>query len=76
MLAEELFFRVFLQRYLIDHLGMWAGLLLTAIVFGAVHPLMSPSFILIAIVAGLGYSAIFEEEWSAVKRGHSLASGG
>ncbi len=55
VLAEELLFRGILQPRLIGWLGMWPGLLVTALLFGAVHIPFSPTFAVVAAVAGLGY---------------------
>lgn len=55
ILAEELLFRGLLQTRLVGWLGMWPGILLTALLFGAVHIPFSPTFALVAAVAGLGY---------------------
>jgi hypothetical protein len=59
VLAEELLFRGLLQTHLIDWLGVWPGVLLTAVLFGAVHAPFSPLFAVVAAVAGLGYGLIF-----------------
>lgn len=55
VLAEELLFRGLLQTRLVGWLGMWPGILLTALLFGAVHIPFSPTFAVVAAVAGLGY---------------------
>lgn len=55
VLAEELLFRGLLQTRLVGWLGMWPGILLTALLFGAVHIPFSPTFAMVAAVAGLGY---------------------
>lgn len=55
VLAEELLFRGLLQSRLIGWLGLWPGILLTALLFGAAHAPFSPLFAVIAAVAGLGY---------------------
>ncbi|MBD9484526.1 CPBP family intramembrane metalloprotease [Pseudomonas sp. PDM14] len=59
VLAEELVFRAWLQRALIAPLGLWAGVLLTAVLFAAVHLPFSPLFAVVAGVAGLGYGLVF-----------------
>ncbi len=59
VLAEELLFRGLLQPMLIQRLGQWPGLLLTAGLFGAAHLPFSPAFALVATVAGLGYGLAF-----------------
>lgn len=59
VLAEELLFRAWLQPLLIARLGAWPGLVLTALLFGAAHLPFSPSFALVATVAGLGYGLVF-----------------
>ncbi|MCO6057482.1 CPBP family intramembrane metalloprotease [Pseudomonas sp. MOB-449] len=59
VLAEELVFRGLLQPALIARLGTRHGVLLTAILFGAVHIPFSPLFALVATIAGLGYGLAF-----------------
>ncbi|TBU86457.1 CPBP family intramembrane glutamic endopeptidase [Phytopseudomonas dryadis] len=59
VLAEELLFRGLLQPRLIRLLGLWPGLLGTALLFGAAHLAFSPLFALVAAVAGLGYGLAF-----------------
>ncbi|MNQ26438.1 CAAX amino terminal protease self- immunity [compost metagenome] len=59
VLAEELLFRGLLQTRLIGWLGIWPGVLLTALLFGAVHAPFSPLFAVVAGIAGLGYGLIF-----------------
>lgn len=59
VLAEELLFRGLLQTRLVRWLGIWPGLLLTAVLFGAVHAPFSLLFAVIAGVAGLGYGLVF-----------------
>jgi membrane protease YdiL (CAAX protease family) len=59
VLAEELLFRGLLQTRLIAWLGVWPGIALTALLFGAVHAPFSPLFALVAGVAGLGYGLAF-----------------
>lgn len=59
VLAEELLFRGVLQPALVQRLGAWPGLLLTAALFGAVHLPFSPLFALLATLAGLGYGLAF-----------------
>jgi membrane protease YdiL (CAAX protease family) len=59
VLAEELLFRGVLQPALVQRLGSWPGLLLTAALFGAVHLPFSPSFAMLATLAGLGYGLVF-----------------
>ncbi|WP_159972316.1 CPBP family intramembrane glutamic endopeptidase [Pseudomonas sp. 8Z] len=60
VLAEELLFRGLLQPALITRLGTWPGLLLTAALFGAAHLPFSPTFALVATLAGLGYGLVFQ----------------
>lgn len=60
VLAEELLFRGLLQPALIARLGTWPGLLLTAALFGAAHLPFSPTFALVATLAGLGYGIAFQ----------------
>jgi hypothetical protein len=59
VLAEELLFRGLLQTRLIGWLGVWPGILLTALLFGAVHAPFSPLFAVVAGIAGLGYGLVF-----------------
>lgn len=59
VLAEELLFRGLLQTRLIGWLGIWPGVLLSALLFGAVHAPFSPLFAVVAGIAGLGYGLIF-----------------
>jgi hypothetical protein len=59
VLAEELLFRGLLQTRLVSWLGIWPGILLTALLFGAVHAPFSPLFAIVAGVAGLGYGLVF-----------------
>ncbi|MDP3978125.1 MAG: CPBP family intramembrane metalloprotease [Pseudomonas sp.] len=59
VLAEELLFRGLLQTRLVGWLGIWPGILLTAVLFGAVHALFSPLFAVVAGIAGLGYGLVF-----------------
>lgn len=59
VLAEELLFRAWLQSALSMRLGASAGILLTALLFGAAHAPFSPGFALVAGVAGLGYGLVF-----------------
>lgn len=60
VMAEELLFRALLQTRLVGWLGMWPGLLLTALLFGAVHIPFSPTFAVVAAVAGLGYGLVMQ----------------
>lgn len=59
VLAEELLFRAFLQNWLVQRMGAWAGIGLTALLFGAVHWPFSPLFAGVAVLAGLGYGLVF-----------------
>ncbi len=59
VLAEELLFRGLLQTRLVAWLGVWPGILLTALLFGAAHIPFSPLFALVAGIAGLGYGLLF-----------------
>lgn len=59
VLAEELLFRGLLQTRLIAWLGVYPGILLTALLFGAAHIPFSPLFALVAGVTGLGYGLLF-----------------
>ncbi|NQD92947.1 CPBP family intramembrane metalloprotease [Pseudomonas sp. CrR25] len=58
-MAEELLFRGLLQSRLVAWLGVWPGILLTALLFGAVHAPFSPLFAVVAGMAGLGYGLLF-----------------
>ncbi|WP_412547848.1 CPBP family intramembrane glutamic endopeptidase [Pseudomonas sp. PDM11] len=60
VLAEELLFRGVLQPRLIGWLGVWPGVLVTALLFGAVHIPFSPTFAVVAAVAGLGYGLVMQ----------------
>ncbi|WP_372868356.1 lysostaphin resistance A-like protein, partial [Pseudomonas sp.] len=59
VLAEELLFRGLLQTYLVGWLGSGPGIILTALLFGAVHAPFSPLFAVVAGIAGLGYGLVF-----------------
>lgn len=59
VLAEELLFRGLLQTRLIGWLGIWPGVVLTALLFGAVHAPFSLLFAVVALAAGLAYGLIF-----------------
>jgi membrane protease YdiL (CAAX protease family) len=59
VMAEELLFRGLLQTRLVGWLGIWPGILLTAVLFGAVHAPFSPLFAVVAGGAGLGYGLAF-----------------
>ncbi|MCP5111229.1 MAG: CPBP family intramembrane metalloprotease [bacterium] len=62
-LAEELFFRGMLQRWLVDWLGSKTGLVLTSLAFGAVHlpfrEFPNWEFATLAALAGLFYGRAF-----------------
>ena len=69
VLAEELLFRAWLQPALVARLGTVAGLIATALLFGAAHLPFSPLFALVAVLAGLGYGLVFHcsgRLWPAV----------
>lgn len=59
VLAEELLFRGLLQTRLIGWLGVWPGIFISALLFGAVHIPFSPLFAVVAGMAGLGYGLVF-----------------
>ncbi len=59
VLAEELLFRGLLQHHLVNWLGAWQGITLTALLFAAVHVPFSPLFAVVAGLAGLGYGLIY-----------------
>ena len=54
-IAEEIFFRGFLQRALVARVGPWAGVITTALVFGAAHfePLQFPALAAFGLVLGV-----------------------
>jgi membrane protease YdiL (CAAX protease family) len=54
-IAEEIFYRGFFQRALMQRLQPWPAILVTAVVFGASHlqPLQFPALVLFGVVAGL-----------------------
>lgn len=58
-LAEELLFRGLLQPALVRRLGVCPGVILGAVLFGAVHLPFSALFALLAGLAGLGYGLAF-----------------
>ncbi|SHL86235.1 CPBP family intramembrane glutamic endopeptidase [Phytopseudomonas punonensis] len=60
VLAEELLFRGLLQTRLVAWLGAWPGIVLTALLFGAVHIPFSPEFAIVAAAAGLGYGVAMQ----------------
>lgn len=60
VLAEELLFRGLLQARLVARLGVWPGVVLTALLFGAAHMPFSPTFAVVAAVAGLGYGLVMQ----------------
>lgn len=69
VLAEELLFRAWLQDGLVKRLGAGAGILLTALLFGAAHLPFGPMFALLATCSGLGYGLAFHYSgrlWPAV----------
>jgi len=59
VLAEELLFRGLLQPRLIERLGTWPGIAFGALLFGAAHIPFSPTFAVVASVAGAGYGLAF-----------------
>ncbi|SDH46018.1 CPBP family intramembrane glutamic endopeptidase [Pseudomonas panipatensis] len=58
-LTEEGVFRGLLQTPLVQRLGAPAGVLLTSLLFGLVHLPYSPTFAVVAGVAGVGYGLAF-----------------
>ena len=58
-LSEELVFRGWLQTALVRRYRAPAGIALGALLFGAAHAPFSPTFALVAGVAGLGYGLAF-----------------
>lgn len=62
--AEEAFFRGFFQERLAGSLsifrfGEWIAVLLSALFFGAVHYAGGPTYIMLAVLAGLGYAYVY-----------------
>lgn len=67
--AEEAFFRGFLQQSSSERFGWFFGLLGTSILFGAAHFSGGMGLIIFATLAGLGYGLIFHftgRLWAAV----------
>jgi len=63
-LAEEAFFRGFIQKYLTAGLkqyfgGNWIAIIIAAILFGLLHYAGGPKYIFLASVAGVGYGWIY-----------------
>ena len=56
--AEELFFRGWLQTFLVDRFGMLAGIFLTSLLFGLAHYL-SKEYALYAFITGIYLGVIF-----------------
>ncbi|MCL2332842.1 MAG: CPBP family intramembrane metalloprotease [Actinomycetia bacterium] len=73
--GEEIFWRGFVQRWTMQKFGPWAGWLLAAAIYGAVH-IFSGNFMLImaAFVAGLfwGFMYLKEKDLVAVTISHAL----
>jgi hypothetical protein len=57
--AEELFFRGWLQTFLVDRFGLLAGIILTSLLFGLAHYL-SKEYALYAFVTGIYLGAVFQ----------------
>lgn len=62
--AEEAFFRGFLQERLTallgsSHFAAWGPVLLTGLLFGAAHAAGGSAFLALASIAGVGYSIIY-----------------
>jgi len=58
--VEEAFFRGFLQPLLSERWGSWQALIITSVLFGAVHVLGGVIVALFACLAGLAYGLAFE----------------
>jgi membrane protease YdiL (CAAX protease family) len=60
--AEELFWRAFVQDIMADWLGFWPALLLTSLVFGLHHWFagFGARFITLATVGGVAFGLLFE----------------
>jgi uncharacterized protein len=60
-LAEEAFFRGFIQRELADRISItWIPVALSALLFGLAHIAGGWTYVLLATLAGLGYAVIFQ----------------
>jgi membrane protease YdiL (CAAX protease family) len=57
-LFEELFFRGLLQGQLVERFGVWTGIALTAVVFGAVHIANDPGTAGLLLALSVGASGI------------------
>jgi uncharacterized protein len=68
-IAEEWFFRVWVQRPL-QRFGVMPSVLLTALLFGLVHFGGGPLFMVLAALAGLAYAGVYQASgnsvWAAV----------
>ncbi|MDO9534757.1 MAG: type II CAAX endopeptidase family protein [Bacillota bacterium] len=61
--AEEIYWRGYLQKYLINRLGPWRGLLLTAIIYSSVHIwTLNVSLILASFIAGLFWGFLYHTQ--------------
>ena len=64
-IAEEAFFRGFLQKNIVTHLvrfkyGKIGGLLITSVLFGIAHYAGGINYIILSTIAGLGYGLVYE----------------
>lgn len=64
-LAEEAYFRGFIQKYLKAgfkrfHGGHWFAIVIAAVLFGLLHYPGGPKYIFLASVAGIGYGWIYD----------------
>lgn len=75
--AEEIFWRGFLQRRLMDRFGAWPGLILAVLIYGGVHAFSGNlMLILAAFVAGAwwGLQYLWRRDLAALIVSHSLWS--
>ena len=57
--AEEVFFRGYLQNTIVRHTNIWVGLGLASIIFGIAHFAGGPGFMLLACLAGVLYGLTY-----------------
>lgn len=65
--AEEVFFRGMIYQWIRDRWGLWAGIVLSGLIFGLVH--VEPSVAAAAAILGMILAWVFEKSgsiWSAV----------
>lgn len=73
-IVEELLFRVILQSWLVQHLGLAAGLALSSLLFAAVHT-FPDSLAIIPLALVLGYLYHWRFSYVAVVVAHALFNG-